>query len=285
MTEQDTDNLAKPEKWTATGVYLVCALLTGGILFLDLATPLGIAVGTLYILVILLSFWSPGRRFTLSVAIICSLLLIGAMLYKPAVEEMWKVVFNRVISLFIIWVTTLLGLRIKQAEAKLVEMATRDFLTGLLTRRELLRRLALEVSRMRRIHAPLSAIMIDIDYFKRVNDTYGHMAGDMLLKQLAQRLVRNMRNYDLLCRYGGEEFLVIAPETATAHARELAERLRRDIMESPFLIDLVDQMVSITVSAGVTGLQPGEGSEAMISRADAALYRAKAAGRNIVVAL
>lgn len=284
MIEKPADNYGNTRGYAAISVYLVCILLIGLIAFIDSATPLGIAIGALYVVAVLLSFWSPTTKFTYSVAIASSMLIIGVFLYKPPAEEIWKALFNRSLSLFVIWVTTFLGVKIKGTERKLIEMATHDFLTGLLNRREMFTRLSVEVSRVNRTNEPLSVIMLDIDYFKNVNDTYGHATGDMVLKEIARRLRGGMRDYDLISRYGGEEFLVMAPETTIQRAHELAERLRMLVSESPLGVEAASP-ITITISAGVTQLVDGENVEAMISRADTALYHAKERGRDRVAVL
>lgn len=284
MIEKTTYNYSNSRGYAAISVYLVCGLLIGLIAFFDFATPLGIAIGVLYVVVVLLSFWSPTTKFTYWVAAVSSVLIIGVFLYKPPVAEMWKVVFNRSLSLFVIWVTTFLGVKIKGTEQKLIDMANHDFLTGLLNRREMFTRLSLEVSRSNRMNDPLSIIMMDIDHFKDINDTHGHIVGDMVLKEIAHRLREGMRDYDLICRFGGEEFLVMTPETDVERATELAERLRGMVSDIPFPI-MDASSATITISAGVTQFLEGESVEAMISRADSALYRAKALGRNRVAVL
>ena len=166
------------------------------------------------------------------------------------------------------------------AEAKLVEMASIDFLTGLLNRRELYNRLKVEVTRARRHDKPLSIILIDIDKFKALNDTFGHHAGDIVLKEVSRCLTRAVRDYDVLARYGGEEFLVVAPETPLEQAQDLAERLRLAVQDTPIRYDAAAPPVTCTISVGVARMGEDEDVEKTISRADAALYRAKAAGRN-----
>jgi diguanylate cyclase (GGDEF)-like protein len=263
------------------GNYLGCLLLTGLIFCIDLKFPLGISFGSLYIVAVLFAFWSPRPRFVLVVAAVSSLLVIAALACKPSVEEMWRVVFNRGLALFIIWVTALLCLKIKTAEQELIRVASHDFLTGLLNRREIFNRLHTEICRVDRIDKPFSVIMLDIDHFKRVNDTYGHHAGDQLLRETAQILKGHLREYDYICRYGGEEFLVVAPETTLPVARELAERLRRVMMEARFRLPALPVM-AITISAGVAQQMKGEAIGTLISRADDALYQAKQSGRNRV---
>ena len=132
---------------------------------------------------------------------------------------------------------------------------------------------------------PLSLVVFDIDFFKNVNDTYGHLAGDDILKNFASRLNKNVRSEDLACRFGGEEFVIAMPETDTALAYVVADRMRREIAAHPFLIDGGKQQISVTVSAGVSSLQGSDDTiDGMIKRADEALYQAKRSGRNQVIA-
>ncbi|MDD2850855.1 MAG: diguanylate cyclase [Desulfuromonadaceae bacterium] len=172
---------------------------------------------------------------------------------------------------------------LNRAEQHLREMASRDYLTSLLNRREAFRRIQEERERAKRAETPISFLLFDIDHFKRLNDTYGHDAGDAVLKQLAIKLLEALRDYDIVCRYGGEEFLIVSPDTDLEQAFKLAERLRVTIAETNINAALQD--ISITVSIGVTQLQAEESIEAVISRADAALYQAKNGGRNRVIAL
>lgn len=265
-------------------VSILSGLLISLVVVFDLSTPLGIASSTLYVAAVLLTYWSPTAKITYGVAIISSMLTIGGYLYKPHVEEMWKALFNRSIALLVIWVTAVLIIIIKKKQQQLIQIANHDPLTGLFNRREMLNRLAVEHSRVTRTGEDLSIMMIDIDHFKNINDTYGHTIGDLVLKEITHRISERMRDYDLVCRYGGEEFLVIAPETNIQHVHELAERLRVMISEIPLVVD-ADTTITMTISIGVTQLRREESVEAMISRADTALYRAKELGRDRVVPL
>ena len=171
---------------------------------------------------------------------------------------------------------------LKSAETKLIDMANHDFLTGLVNRREMFNRAAIELSRARRHGKPLSVILIDIDYFKKLNDNYGHDMGDSVLKDLSRTLKETLREYDIVCRYGGEEFVVVTPETGLDMARELAERLRCAALELAITHKNEATPIHISISAGVAELMVDESIEKTISRADAALYRAKESGRNRV---
>ena len=172
---------------------------------------------------------------------------------------------------------------LKASEQQLVDMASRDFLTGLLNRREAFRRIGEEVSRSSRSGKPISFIMIDIDHFKLINDVYGHSIGDIVLKELSRHLKEIMRDYDIVCRYGGEEFLVVTPEATREKAQELAERIRNMAMQLVIPLSTEMKKVDITVSAGVALMIEGENFEKVLTRADAALYRAKESGRNCIV--
>jgi len=171
---------------------------------------------------------------------------------------------------------------LKAAEQKLVEMASRDFLTGLFNRREMFARLESEVSRAIRHDKPLSIIMFDIDHFKKLNDNYGHDMGDDVLRELSRMVQKTVRQYDIPCRYGGEEFLVVTPDTTVEDAMSLAERLRCVALGIKLPYGAEKTMVSFSISVGVAQMIKGEAVEKTISRADAALYRAKEGGRNRV---
>lgn len=158
------------------------------------------------------------------------------------------------------------------------EQAMRDPLTGVWNRRAALEILEREFHRSRRLHEPLVVIMLDLDHFKGINDTRGHQAGDSVLVQVARRALGTMRPYDSLGRYGGEEFLVIAPGCDAQTGLDLAERLREAVVATP--IPLTSDSVSVTLSLGVASLADDPTPDALIYRADQALYSAKNAGRN-----
>lgn len=165
---------------------------------------------------------------------------------------------------------------------RLQALATTDVMTGLSNHRAFRARLKDEVDRARRYAHPLSLILLDIDHFKRVNDTLGHRAGDLLLSQIGGMLRRNSRGIDFAARYGGEEMAILCPETRPEDAAVVAERIRQAIEGRRF--ELADAgTVSITVSLGVAGVPESAGDEAaLVEEADRALYAAKAKGRNRV---
>ncbi len=166
-----------------------------------------------------------------------------------------------------------------------LELAVTDQLTGLHNRRYMTGQLNALVNRAVRGGDAVSALMIDIDHFKKINDSFGHAVGDEVLREFAVRLASNVRAVDLPCRYGGEEFTVIMPDTRIEDAQRIAERIRLHVAGSPFRVAQGEEMLSVTISIGVaTTLSEHDSPEALLKRADEAVYEAKSAGRNKVVA-
>jgi len=167
-----------------------------------------------------------------------------------------------------------------KAREALREQATHDPLTGLWNRYALLEALEREHSRAAREGTPLAVIMVDLDHFKHVNDTYGHLAGDAVLRETAGRMQAVVRSYDLVGRFGGEEFLIVLPGTSGANAAQLAERLRAAVAHDPVCHDGVPIPVTASFGVGAGGTAPGGDPQTLIRLADEALYRAKENGRN-----
>ena len=165
-----------------------------------------------------------------------------------------------------------------------LELAVTDTLTGLHNRRYMTTQVGALVQRAAMGGEPVSALLVDIDHFKRINDTFGHDVGDEVLKEFAVRLATNVRGIDLACRYGGEEFVVIMPDTRLRDALRIAERLRLHVSGTPFRAPGLAEPLSVTISIGVACTE-GEGDtpDALLKRADEAVYEAKAHGRNQVV--
>ncbi|MGB8509629.1 MAG: GGDEF domain-containing protein, partial [Pyrinomonadaceae bacterium] len=160
------------------------------------------------------------------------------------------------------------------------EKSMTDALTGLLNRYGLQRALQRELADARRYGRPLSCLVIDVDHFKAVNDTYGHAAGDTALLQVGRVLTEAVRGSDVVCRHGGEEFLVLAPETKLEGAHSLGEKIRLDVAAR--LFGDGERVFRLTISVGVSQLRADESGNDMIARADEALYQAKESGRNRV---
>lgn len=172
--------------------------------------------------------------------------------------------------------------------AEILKHATLDALTGFYNRRQLEERIKQEVSNAKRQNAPLCGIMTDIDFFKRVNDTYGHAVGDLVLKTIAKVIRGQLREYDIAGRYGGEEFSILLPFTKIEEARMVAERLRTTIENKVIDISKVNpdsetKEIKITLSLGIYEIKPEDKEEDLLKKADKALYQAKNTGRNKVV--
>lgn len=161
---------------------------------------------------------------------------------------------------------------------EIYRLTTVDGLTQVFNRRYFLEQLDREVSRSKRYRRELSLILFDIDHFKQINDNFGHLAGDYVLKQLATVVKGKIRREDILSRYGGEEFAVVLPEIDATNAIALAEKIRKLVEKAPFKFE--DTKISVTVSIGVATCGESDDAAALIKRTDEKLYEAKGAGRN-----
>jgi diguanylate cyclase (GGDEF)-like protein len=187
-----------------------------------------------------------------------------------------------------VWLTATLSLQTALDVRRMAHLEREnitDPLIGIFNRRYLDRRLGEEIARAKRHAIPLSILMLDIDNFKRVNDTYGHQAGDLVLAHVGKLLLEAVRESDVVARYGGEELLVIAPNTPDPLAVTLAERIRHQTETHPLVLDSVSgKQIQITVSIGVAALDGNTKTlQKLVQHADEALYRAKQEGRNRVV--
>jgi diguanylate cyclase (GGDEF)-like protein len=172
-----------------------------------------------------------------------------------------------------------LNQQLKEANDKILELTRTDALTQVANRRFLEERLAEMAGLAGRTGHPLSLVMADLDHFKHVNDTFGHEAGDRVLVGFARYVKNSIRVSDLVARFGGEEFVILLPETAAPQARAMAERIRKALAT----MDLLDGRHFVTASFGVSQFRPQDETPEFIKRADEALYRAKQGGRNRVV--
>lgn len=163
------------------------------------------------------------------------------------------------------------------------QLATHDDLTGVLNRRAMLDRMQLEQRRSLRSSSPLLIAQLDIDHFKAVNDTHGHAAGDLVLQSFADTVRRNVRDTDVLARWGGEEFVLLLCDTPAADAVDLMERLRQAVQAMQVPVPQGDEPITVTVSIGLARHAPADPLAGTLERADQALYAAKAGGRNRVV--
>lgn len=169
----------------------------------------------------------------------------------------------------------------RKTEEELLRLAATDPLTGAFNRREFTALAEREATRAQRYNHPLSVLMLDLDQFKKLNDTYGHAAGDKALQRFTTLCCNALRNVDIFGRWGGEEFVALLPETTADGAAMIAERLRKSVSET--ILNFNDHRIPLTVSIGVAQYRDGETAiDAPLSRADAAVYQAKREGRNRV---
>lgn len=175
--------------------------------------------------------------------------------------------------------------QLRASVTQTIEMAVTDGLTGLHNRRYLDSHLQTLFDRAVARRRPLSVMITDLDRFKTINDAHGHDGGDDVLREFARRLRKNVRGIDLACRFGGEEFVVVMPDTDATVAENVAERIRAEIAQLPFAIGHEGKAIEVTVSVGVSSVVNGADTvAALMKRADVALYEAKSGGRNRVVA-
>jgi diguanylate cyclase len=236
--------------WQAT---ITWTLATTGLIAVFLFTdlPVGMPVGT------------QTERLA---AMLCFVLIIGQCAYVGLFgSTLRKTLYRRSVEL-------------KAAYRRIEELAEIDELTGAFNRRCIMRMLEEEISRAHRLNAPCAIALIDLDWFKRINDAYGHPTGDEVLRTFAITMFANVRTIDRFGRYGGEEFLLVLPDTTQQSAVGMLDRLRAIIAELEW--SAFSPGMSVTMSAGVTVLHDNENSDNVLARADSALYAAKAQGRN-----
>jgi diguanylate cyclase (GGDEF)-like protein len=276
-------------------VGLLCAVW----IYLVTGPVRGAALGLL-VLVVVFAMFRLGPREALGLAA-AALLLLGAAsrwlilsdaFHFPAEVEALNLAYTTVVlagvALLAMRVTQLREqhqqqrIALQHALARISELATRDELTGLPNRRAILDQLSTETARQARKKLPLALALIDLDHFKRINDEHGHAGGDQVLRGFAHRVESELRGGDVMARWGGEEFLLMLPDTSIEAAQQCLERLRERLRASPF--GEVAPGLQLTFSAGVTGCLGQGDIDSAIERADQAMYRAKQAGRDRIEA-
>jgi len=241
---------------------------------------------------------SPDRRAARGLAGLAFVLLLGVMTWRahtsPARYPPRQEAVHFLFAAIVLGATSSLAIRLGKLRARLAaqrneladalalnrELATRDALTGLLNRRAMVELLAREHPRIERGQGPLVVALLDIDFFKRINDEHGHGAGDEVLRRFAAVIKDQLRAADALARWGGEEFLLLMPGTRAEDARVVLDRLRGAIAAGGF--ERIAPQLKVSFSAGVAEVHEGESQDGAIDRADRALYRAKQGGRDRV---
>jgi diguanylate cyclase len=240
-------------RMTSSQATIAWTLTTLGLapIFLLTSTPIGMPVTT------------HIERFA---AMLCFVLTIGQCAFVGLYgSSLRKTLYNR-------------SFELKAAYKRIEELAELDELTGSFNRRCIMRMLDDEIARAHRVKTPCSIALIDLDWFKRINDAYGHPTGDEVLRAFAITIFANIRNIDRFGRYGGEEFLLVLPETPGDGAARILDRLRSIIADLDW--SAFSPGMRVTISAGVATLNPNETPDTFLARADSALYAAKARGRN-----
>jgi len=234
-----------------------------------------------YLTVVLLAIFPLTLIEGLGYASLVGITFLGSEVYFGG--------FLTISTLGDIWLLTLLaGIAVWAQLAqlhmllRLYREASRDALTGLVNRRVLNKWLSLEITRARQEESSLSILLFDLDFFKQVNDTYGHLAGDKVLQTFSRLLKRDLVNYNLIGRYGGEEFMAVLPNLDESAAMIIAERIRKNC-HSVQTQGSEGHIISFTVSIGVTGLRNTDTTETLVHRVDKGLYSAKMKGRDTVV--
>ncbi|MBT8766843.1 sensor domain-containing diguanylate cyclase [Metapseudomonas boanensis] len=197
-------------------------------------------------------------------------------------ESVRKTLYLNLLICLIVTVVVLIlvNRQIRRYQTRITDLANADSLTGLPNRRgfQLLAGQALQEAR--RDRKPLVALLLDLDHFKMLNDTYGHQAGDLVLQGFSQNLRDSLRQSDIICRWGGEEFIILLKDTGNANARQLAEKIRKEIASKRYPYKGVN--LSVTTSIGLAEMHPDDSLDSLLSRADKGLYRAKQSGRDCV---
>lgn len=275
----------KTRQMTVRSGYLLGVMFAGGVALFDLYHPLGVAGAMPYIALPLLGMLSRSSATILFFAALGTLLTVAGALFSASGAPGYVVALNRGMSLALIWTVAFVALRHlavgERLRQSLVNAASRDPLTRLFNRRHLFRVFRGELRRHERYGDALAIILIDADHFKRLNDAFGHVAGDAALRAIADVCTRSVRTTDVVGRFGGEEFIIVLPHTTATDAAVVAERIRRTISATE--IRWRDQPLDVTLSLGVAEAGPGTDTfDSLLTAADQALYAAKRAGRDRV---
>jgi diguanylate cyclase (GGDEF)-like protein len=258
----------------------IAALPVAAIFYLDLVTESDLVAAMLYVSVTGLLYTVRSPAVHIAFCTLCTALNAIAGYYELGSVDFDNVVFNRVIAAVVLCSVSFLLYRTSQSESVLKRLATTDPLTGTLNRRHYMELMAREQRRAERYSAVYSVLMVDIDHFKRVNDTYGHQVGDQAIQAMSEACQKTLRPTDLMARYGGEEFIITLTHTDQVGAARVAERLRESVSH----IELTTEqgVLKFTISVGVSTYFKRSLLNEIIGRADQALYQAKTSGRNRV---
>ena len=264
-------------------VVLLSLLICAAVFTFDLYFPLGVAGGVPYVALVLIGLIAQQPRVIIFLAVVGSIMTVVGYFFSPSSGIYHVALINRGLALFAIWATAIVSYIHLKMLARLKPLATRDQLTKLFNRHYFTFEIVKQINFWRRHQQPLSILMLDIDHFKVVNDTYGHLAGDYALQTVAGICLRQVRDIDTVARIGGEEFAILLPSTAINGALQMAERIRMDVEAHKFKYEKA--IFGLTVSFGVVELTDETWSVTeLLKAADEMIYKAKNAGRNQCVA-
>ena len=265
----------------------VLGVISSAVYFsLDVHYSPEVLVGVLYTTVVLFGLLARARRMVLAFACTSTVLIALGWLLNPVIDNSAVGLINRALALFVIWAIAGMAYHYLNAqhelEAALRHLAESDPLTQILNRVGIMTELSRRYAEYQRYGSEFSVLMIDVDHFKQINDRFGHLAGDQVLRRVAGIVRSALREVDSVGRYGGEEFLVVLPGTRLDSAVNTAERIRIAIEQIPIRVER--ERVRVTVSIGAMAAAPGgpESVDALVDGADRAMYEAKHSGRNRV---
>ncbi|NNC77110.1 MAG: GGDEF domain-containing protein [Woeseiaceae bacterium] len=256
------------------------------IFLIDLQNPLGVASATPYIALPLLGLLARSPRSVIALAVLGTTLNLAGLLLSPSGAPYYVVLTNRIMALVMIWVVAYVAIQHlstgDKLRAVLRKAAFRDPLTGLFNRRYVFGIFTNELNRYRRYKDRFSLILIDADHFKRVNDNHGHCGGDAALKKIANACTESVRDSDIVGRFGGEEFIILLPNTSASDAADVAERIRSAVQNLELIWE--GRRIRLSLSLGVAEVGAGADTfDDLLKAADNALYTAKKRGRNRTV--
>jgi diguanylate cyclase (GGDEF)-like protein len=271
---------------------MACALALGiassAVYFLlDVSLAPQMTVGVLYATVVLFGLLARARSLVLGFACSSTILIALGWALDPVLDQSVAGVVNRGLAVFVIWAIACMAWHYLSAQQELEEalraLAESDPLTEIMNRAGITAELSRRCAEFQRYGSMFAVLMVDVDRFKSINDSLGHLAGDHVLRRVANIIRSALREVDSVGRYGGEEFIVVLPETRLDSAINTAERIRLAIEQVPVRVDR--ELLKVTVSIGVSAATPGAHSsaEALIEAADRAMYAAKRGGRNRVM--
>ncbi len=271
------------ELWSRLGVrerLISAALAIGLIFYLDSVTSATFLAAALYIPIAGMFYGVQSPSIFIGFCAICTVLSAAASLSEFNEADFLNFAINRGVVTVVLYSTCFLIYRINRSSEVLLRLATTDPLTGAFNRRHFMELMGREQRRADRYNTTYSILMIDIDHFKRVNDTYGHQVGDHAIQEMAEACRKTTRPTDIVARYGGEEFIVTLTHTDQPGAVKVAERLREAVAEIAVSTD--KGALSFTISIGISTYVKRSAVDQIIQRADQALYKAKQTGRNRV---